>query len=83
MMNTVVSRIQHMHRLLEGGFTDDTRPESSTPYGDKTDKATKENSTYLTTGIGDKKFDAGGAKQASGTSYTKSKVKATDPGFYN
>jgi hypothetical protein len=69
--------------MLEGGLTDDTRPYSATPYGDKTKRANGETSSFEGTGIGNKVDDEGGAKGASETNYTKTKVKATDPGFYD
>ena len=78
-----LKNIQHMHKMLEGGLTDDTRPLSATSYGDKTKRAMGENSSFDGRGIGDKRDDEGGVKPASETDYTKTTVKATDPGFYN
>jgi hypothetical protein len=81
--HSIAQRTQHMHKLLEGGLTEDTRPEDANSYGDKTKKASGENPEFNGTGIGDKKDDLGGAKPASEKDYTKSNIKATDPGFYN
>jgi hypothetical protein len=81
--HSIAQRTQHMHHLLEGGFTEDTRPEDANSYEDKTKEAGGENSPFNGTGIGDKKNDLGGVKPASEKDYTKSNVKATDPGFKN
>ena len=78
-----LKNIGHMHKMLEGGLTDDTRPYSATPYGNKSKKANGETVSFEGRGIGDKRDDEGGAKPASETDYTKTTVKATDPGFYN